>query len=267
MLALYYGFWFFITVSSQAESVMQLDKLSIETRVRTGWAAIDLGMKLALQYWFRAYFVWLLLALPIFMVSHYFLSDKTILAYLIVWWFKPLFERPIVHMLSRELFSEKMSISKTLNQMMAWLWSGLLSSLTIRRLSVWRSFYMPVVMLEKLKANAYSKRTAVLGVKFSNEASWLTMVLIHVEAILSMGFLLLIAFLIPEGFDLWGLIEKETAWLQVASNFVCILVVGAIAPFYVAAGFMLYICRRIELEGWDIEICFRNWLIENERKV
>ena len=23
---------------------------------------------------------------------------------------------------------------------------------------------------------------------------------------------------------------------------------------------MLYICRRVELEGWDIEITFRNWM-------
>jgi len=23
---------------------------------------------------------------------------------------------------------------------------------------------------------------------------------------------------------------------------------------------MLYICRRVELEGWDIEIVFRNWM-------
>ena len=31
-----------------------------------------------------------------------------------------------------------------------------------------------------------------------------------------------------------------------------------IEPFYVAAGFMLYINRRTVLEGWDIELSFRN---------
>ena len=29
---------------------------------------------------------------------------------------------------------------------------------------------------------------------------------------------------------------------------------------YVVAGFMLYISRRVELEGWDMEIIFRNWM-------
>ena len=39
-----------------------------------------------------------------------------------------------------------------------------------------------------------------------------------------------------------------------------VLIMAAVAPFYCAGGFMLYISRRIELEGWDIEICFREWM-------
>jgi hypothetical protein len=33
--------------------------------------------------------------------------------------------------------------------------------------------------------------------------------------------------------------------------------VGMLEPFYVAAGFGLYINRRVELEAWDIEQEFR----------
>jgi hypothetical protein len=32
-----------------------------------------------------------------------------------------------------------------------------------------------------------------------------------------------------------------------------VLVVGFLQPFYVSAGFALYLNRRVELEAWDIE--------------
>ena len=38
------------------------------------------------------------------------------------------------------------------------------------------------------------------------------------------------------------------------------LAMSLIAPFYVAGGFALYLNRRSELEGWDIEICLRRLL-------
>jgi hypothetical protein len=36
------------------------------------------------------------------------------------------------------------------------------------------------------------------------------------------------------------------------------VVVGALEPFYVAAGFCMYLNRRVELEAWDIEQAFRD---------
>ena len=35
------------------------------------------------------------------------------------------------------------------------------------------------------------------------------------------------------------------------------LAVGLLEPFYVAAGFAMYLNRRVELEAWDIEQEFR----------
>ena len=35
------------------------------------------------------------------------------------------------------------------------------------------------------------------------------------------------------------------------------IVVGVLEPFYVGAGFAMYLNRRVELEAWDIEQEFR----------
>jgi len=89
---------------------------------------------------------------------------------------------------------------------------------------------------------------------------WLTMVLYYVEQIFSIALLMLFYIFFPEQIDI------SLAWLnELRENntyvdFGSLLMMAAIAPFYVAAGFMLYISRRVELEGWDIEICFRDWM-------
>ena len=71
--------------------VMQLNRLIINPRVRQPWAAIDLGvLSLAKKHW-RHYLAGLSL--------HYFYTPLMLLFYdsvwliLIVWWFKPVFER------------------------------------------------------------------------------------------------------------------------------------------------------------------------------
>jgi hypothetical protein len=51
--------------------------------------------------------------------------------------------------------------------------------------------------------------------------------------------------------------DKMPTWLEAAFCLLYLLVISIVEPFYVAAGFSLYLNRRTELEGWDIELGFR----------
>ncbi len=239
---------------------MQLSKLIIEPRVRNAWAAIDLGFTLARQFWLRGVILYLIVAAPIFLLSRLLTDEAGWITYLCLWWLKPLFERPILFLLSRELFSEKMGVRRTLSHYKQWLLPSIFSVLTIRRLSTNRGMYAPVSLLEQPRSNEYYKRTKVLGYKFSNASTWATVVLYHVESFLAIALLALFAFLFPDHVDMtlswWAEVSDNNLYWDISS----ILIMAVVAPFYCASGFMLYICRRIELEGWDIEICFRDWM-------
>ena len=57
---------------------------------------------------------------------------------------------------------------------------------------------------------------------------------------------------------MWALLTVEPPpWVQVAGNAVAWLATSLVEPFYVGAGFGLYLDRRTQIEGWDIEIAFR----------
>ena len=241
---------------------MQLSKLIFEPRVRSSWSAIDLGTLLGRKYWLRGVTLYLTLAIPTFFVVLGTGKFSQWLPYLLLWWFKPLFERPFLYSLSRELFGEKSGYFFTLKEFNSWLWPSLIAIVTLRRLSTNRSMFAPVSLLEKPPASEYTNRTSVLGASYSNAATWLTVVLYHFESIIFVAALSLLAFLFPDQID------SAFSWFQnQGSNnsqyyivFAQVIIMAIVAPLYCAAGFMLYICRRIELEGWDIEICFRDWV-------
>ena len=45
--------------------------------------------------------------------------------------------------------------------------------------------------------------------------------------------------------------------MLVAGNALAWMATTVIEPFYIGAGFGLYLDRRTQIEGWDIEIAFR----------
>ena len=239
---------------------MQLDKLIVETRVRSGWSAIDLGVVLGRMFWLRGVLLYLTLALPLFAVLVFIVNMSAVYAYLILWWFKPLFERPILYYLSRELFNESVGYWKTLRRWRQWLWPCLGWILTVRRLSVNRGMYAPVSLLESPRSGNYGKRVTVLGSKYANESTWLTVVFYHLESFFATALLVLLAIFFPNliEFDFKLLVDLQSNTVYVVLG--TLLTMSVVAPFYTAAGFILYISRRVELEGWDIEICFRDWM-------
>jgi hypothetical protein len=82
----------------------------------------------------------------------------------------------------------------------------------------------------------------------------------NIEAVLAIGVLALAIWFAPEGTHrhvLSWLMESGTLANEGLGNLVYLLVVGLLEPFYVAAGFAMYLNRRVELEAWDIEQEFR----------
>lgn len=239
---------------------MQLSKLIVEPRVRSAWASIDLGTALGRKFWWRGVGLYLTVAVPIFLLIQFSIGFNGWLPYLILWWLKPIFERPFLFSLSRELFSERCAYWQTIVSYRLWLWPSLLQILTIRRISTNRAMFAPVSLLEQPKGGDYARRASVLGFKFSGASTWLTVVLYHFENFIVFALLALLAFLFPD------YIEASLVWFQDQSSnsvytaFTFLLIMAIVAPIYCAAGFSLYICRRIELEGWDIEMCFRDWM-------
>ena len=247
---------------------MQLDKLIIQGRLRNSWSAIDLGVKLAQRYWLACATMFAMLALPCYLLLHFSFAGESGWGIFLIWWLKPLFERPLLFFLSRELFQNSSGIVDTIRQFRQWSFKGIFAQLSYRRLSPCRSMYSPIYALEGSTGAQYAKRASVLGATHSSAATGLTIVLIHFENFFYFSILALSAFYAPdyisEVYQNWFYEGYFSFAGVILLDLLVLFVLSAVAPFYVAGGFMLYISRRIELEGWDIEICFREWLLQSQ---
>ena len=237
---------------------MDLDKIAIKLRPRASWEGIDLGFTMARQWFINLWLLWLCSALPV-MVLLVVLPLPLWLAGLILWWLKPVYEPPLLYWMSRRVFSETITLSGVFRGWNSIVLPQLFAMLTWRRLTPARSFFMPVVVLEGLRGQRRTKRINVLA-KNSGAASWLTIVGLHFEVILQFGLLGLILVMIPEDL-LWTdwqsyLFEPDplSEWLH---HLTALAAMSLIAPFYVAAGFALYLTRRSQLEAWDLELGLR----------
>jgi hypothetical protein len=238
---------------------MRLDRLTAAIRPRSSWEGLDLGFALA-RRWFPALWgLWWLSALPLAAVSAIWLRERPILWLLLVWWLKPLYEAPLLYWLSRALFGEPLGSSALWRQRRLILPAPLLASLVWGRFHLSRSFRLPLVLLEGLSGSERRARQRVLQGNDAT-ASWLTVICLHLESILWSSALLLLLFLVPEelrhSMHSAGLLQSESLsqWLSAT---LYILAMSVMAPFYVAAGFALYLTRRTELEAWDLELVFR----------
>lgn len=241
---------------------MKLDNIQAKIRSRNQWEAIDLGFVFARQWFFQLWLAWVILALPVFIVFHFIFSDKIWLASLCLWWFKPLFEQPLLYIISRQLFAERVDFKYLLTHLFSIIKPQLLANLSWRRFSVQRSFNNPVSMLERLRGKQRTERLLLLH-RQQKVSSWLTLIGVHIEAVFNLSIIALISQLIPSGTD-WleftDFFDQASEHYQLASwigNVAYFLSLSIFAPFYVAAGFSLYLYSRIKLEGWEIEITFK----------
>jgi len=236
--------------------------IAVELRPRSAWQAMDLGLAM-LQRWWRAVLVPHAAVLGAVALAASALGawlGKAWVALVVLWWLKPLYDRVVLHVLSRAVFGEVQGVRAVLGAAREWLGSGLFAYLLFR----WwpdmaRSFALPVRQLEGARGRAARERLSVLGRRTRSSAVWLTLVCLHFEAVLYGSLLLVTTLLLPaKAYEARGFFEGFAGgawrWTHVAAYAATLL---AIEPFYVAGGFALYLNRRTLLEGWDLEVALR----------
>lgn len=244
---------------------MRLTEASVAIRPRSPLEAMDLGVLLARSHAGLLMGAWALLTLPLFALLSLLLWDSPGWSILIFWWLKPAYERLPLHILSRALFGETPTLGQAFRALPGALRPALLASLTWHRFSPTRSFELPIVQLEGGDDRARQQRLAVLASQSGDRgAGLLTLVGMHVELALWLGLMSLLYLLVPQQtgleFDWQKLLATSGAewrWLEHLSNLLYALVLTLWEPVYVACGFSLYLNRRTQLEGWDIELAFR----------
>lgn len=245
---------------------MNLDQVTLEIRPRSAWEAVDLGLLMARRWWLPMTKVWLIASLPLLLIALVIPTDKWWISALLIWWLKPLYERPLLHILSHAVFNDLPDTRSTLKAFPSFAFKQLLLSLTWRRLSPTRSMDLAVLQLEGLSGARRQDRLGVLHREDSSPAGWISFFGLMMEFFLWIGMISLIWSFIPRELNIeWaGLFFSNESTQLIELQIIlwyCALVLTA--PFYVACGFSLYLNRRVKLEAWDIDIAFRR--IVNKR--
>lgn len=238
---------------------MQVEALSIELRSRPMWEAADLGVRLVQA---NAASVWrtvapvmlglLMLLMPLFWV-------KSWLPFLLLFWLKPWLDRSILFVLARAIFGQPTRFRDLWQARRSVWWGSLLLTLVVKRLSPWRSFTQPIEQLEHQRGASRRQRVRVLLNSQRGCGLGLQWMFGSLETLLLISLLVLAILFAPEGgaHGIWEWLVTSAVSAEMAQMFAYSALVWLLEPFFVAAGFAMYINRRVELESWDIEQEFR----------
>ena len=243
---------------------MRVDGLNIVLRQRPPWEAADLGMGLVRRHARLLFSSWALATLPVFLLLHLTLTPfgYAWLAGVLFWWLKPAFDRLPIFVLSRGILGQQVSLKQTLQQL-GWNWSRLWPWLLWRRLHPARSLLMAMDFLEQPEGKARGERARLLARWQASAPSLIWIVGAHLELMLWGSLIVFALMLVPVEFlddslkamyDM--LLEEPPPWVEFLQNSAYWIALLVIEPFYVGAGFALYLNRRTELEAWDIELAF-----------
>jgi len=247
---------------------VQLDQLQLGLRRRNSWEALDLGLVMLRQWKVPVYRAWFATFGPFAALVMLALWKWPMWTTFVVWWLKPLFDRILLKVFAEASFGAAPTVREVWRALPGLLGhSGLIAGLTLRRFNPGRAFELPVWQLEGQTGKAGRLRRRVLSRKVGGYALWLLLVCSHIVLIFEFGLVGLFDLLTPsDGMPLgsWSDFLSGDASDNYVHlfNLAWLLAESIVEPYYVAAGFSLYLNRRSELEGWDIEVAFRRM---NER--
>ena len=137
---------------------MQVDALAVRLRPRTAAEAADLGVRLCQSAAPAVYRCHLMVALPTMALCLASFEIASWLPTLLIWCAKPWLDRTILFVLSRAAFGQHTVAADVWREQRHVWWSQLLFTLTVRRLSPWRSLTQPVYQLEGLSISSARTR-------------------------------------------------------------------------------------------------------------
>jgi hypothetical protein len=239
---------------------VQIDALAVRLRPRGSLEAADLGVRLCQAAARSVYPCYAAAAAPVALLAIASAEWARWLPMLVIWWSKPWLDRTILFVLSRAAFGQATRPAEVWGAQRQIWWRHLLLTLTLWRASLWRSLTQPIHQLEGLTFRRAHSRVSVIRRRAYGSALMMTHVFSMAEAALTIALLSLVFWFAPAGsaptFE--GLVSGELPGLfTIGVPIAYGLAVLFLEPFYVAAGFAIYLNRRAELEAWDIEQEFR----------
>lgn len=237
-----------------------LEKISARIAPRNAWQAMDLGVRIYQTWWKPLTLIWLAVTLaPLLLLLSLTGIDHALWGCLAWWWLKPLWERPLLEYCARALFSDAPTIKQLLRELPRHTLSGITPWLFLRRLDPARGMHLAVTQLEKQRGASYQVRVRNLSLGINDHGASLTMIMLLIEQLITVGIIMLIAMLAPDQYYL-----REMGWVLDDSNQALWFIIGAwylattlCEPLYICCSFALYLNKRTWLEGWDLEIGMR----------
>jgi hypothetical protein len=223
--------------------------------------ALDLGVTLCQSAACSIFTCYLAVMVPISAIALATHEVATWLPIILLWWSKPWLDRTVLFVLSRAAFGQRTTLRALWHAQREVWWQQLLLTLTWRRLSPWRSFTQAVYQLEGLRTGRFAKRLQQIRLHQTGTALLMSSTFALLQVILAFSLLILIDLLTPWRAGGFSLLEyfngtaSTTDVLMLSGAYA--LTITFVEPFYVGAGFALYLNRRVELEAWDIEQEFR----------
>lgn len=244
---------------------MRIDDLTVALRPRTAWEAIELGTALVRRHAAAVWKPWLLLSLSALALLNAlcWLLGEVWLAGVLMWWLKPVFDRIPLYVLSRAVFGHVPAVRETVRAQWRFGRRWLPAYLGWRRLGPVRAVFLPVDLLEGGTGEEARARRHALGSPVYGVGSLVTLVFVHFELALVLGAVFAVMLFAPNDLvqetaaRLWNVFESQQDWVQFATNALLWTATSVLEPFYVGAGFGLYLNRRTEIEAWDIEMALR----------
>ena len=241
---------------------MRLEDLRAELRPRSDWEAMDLGLRMLREWWRPVFAAWFCVVIPVFLVGFGVTWWAPWLGAFLIWCAQPLWDRVVLHVLSRGLFGALPTLRETLRELPSLLFRGWPQAF-VARFDPTRVLVAPVYQLEDLRGGQASRRKAVLRARGAGATLTLSLFCWAMELLVAAGVVGFVFLALPQtpAFNELLMADLEDwvfpGWLQIVFVSAWLVAHSLIEPLHVAAGFGLYVNRRTHLEGWDVEIQFR----------
>lgn len=251
---------------------MNLEHVTARLRPRHPWEAVDLGVALFQRHFGLLVRTWAITVLPVVAILWALTGGGAFALPLLLFWFKPVFERVPVFVLGRVLFASPPTLGAVAKALPRLWGRHLFVGLFAHRLNPARGILTPVVVLEGVHGKTLRERQRLIAQDHGGKASFVAFAGAHFESFVALLLHGLIWMLVPDDFlprfdfDDWERMLASVGAYQHVSNAIFVVTYSLNGLLHASCGFALYIDRRAHLEGWDLEVAFRRLAHEIEAR-